>query len=355
MTDKIRRIDDGLIELLQYLSMMPAESARLTDALRHCDNAADVNSPERARKALAKLARELTEVTGDTINLLQLKGKQGSFATEACKALNPGLAKIIQEREIARTQAMRASELEWLQLSSCLDQAPLRIGAYQAHAERFLASAVNLMIQYFPWVDCELDVEETRSRSDRYRGRLRDRFNSRDFDFMLVPRESEQSHLDRLYTYSFRVVGHPSQLNELRSSHNVVHVRKLCDRRIIVASEGSSSRQRLRDLLLDVGTDIEDPSFDLLMENNPNLMRIRAETGQGIAVMSDEYSAVGGSRMEFPYLARGPEKERAVTCSVDMCLLRKASAVEPRHRAFDFVIRQLIDQEAYRERAAAQA
>jgi len=34
-------------------------------------------------------------------------------------------------------------------------------------------------------------------------------------------------------------------------------------------------------------------------------MRMRAETGQGIAIMSDEYSTVGGSTLNFPYLARG--------------------------------------------------
>jgi hypothetical protein len=79
---------------------------------------------------------------------------------------------------------------------------------------------------------------------------------------------------------------------------------------------------------------------------------MRAETGQGIAIMSDEYSTVGGSTLNFPYLARGGDSD---PYQVEMGLLRHPQSTEPRHKAFDFVLQSLIKQEETRKRAAAQA
>ena len=90
----------------------------------------------------------------------------------------------------------------------------------------------------------------------------------------------------------------------------------------------------------------------VLEEENPVVMRLRAETGQGIAVMSDEYSVIGGSGLDFPYLVRGAAAER---CQVEMGLLKSPRAGEPRHHAFDFVVQRLVEQEAEHDRAAAQA
>jgi len=350
MTDRARRVSDEIIELMQKLCTMPPDAAKLGRALLDIENPALLNFTS-AQQAISKLSRELTELTGSPVNLLDPRGRTGTFATADSRALLRGLTKIREEREAASEETDRRLKLEWLRLSSCLDPEPLRIGAYQAHAERFMASAVQLMIEYFPWLDCTLEIEPSRGRSDKYTGQLQRRFASGDFDFILVPRESTQRHLKPVYTYSFRVIGHPSVLANLRVDGESIHISRLPGHRLIVGSEGSSSRQRLADLLMDAGITMTE-QFELIEENNPNVMRIRAETGQGLAVMSDEYSAVGGSRMEFPYLVHGAKRKH---CQVDMGLLREESADFPRQQAFAFVVEQLLLRERGRERAAAQA
>jgi hypothetical protein len=176
-----------------------------------------------------------------------------------------------------------------------------------------------------------------------------------EYDFILVPRAGETVHLDTVYSYSFRVVGAEAKLNKMKDKRGVIHVQKLRGEKLLVAPAGTSSRRRLRELLMDADVDIEDGSVELIEEKNPSSMRIRAETGQGVAIISDEYTAVGGSTRDFPCLALGHEDdEHIIIHKVEMGLLRKRSANMPRHQAFDFVIRELIAQEKKRERAAAQ-
>jgi hypothetical protein len=352
MPRSARRIDDETIQILAQLAEISAAPAKLTDALRKCSPVTAPNSVRNAQQSIARLSRELAGFVGSEICLLDTREKQGSFATGACRALQPALTEILRDRQAALERDRLTVQLEWLRLSTCLDGAPLRIGAYQAHAERFLAAALNLLITNFPWLDCRLHIEEARARTDRYTGRLKERFDDGEFDYILVPRESEKSHLQRVYTYSFRVVGHPDRLDQLRTGNNTVNVRDITGMPLIVAPEGASSRRRLHDIFLDEGIDIDADAVSVLEEENPVVMRMRAETGQGIAVMSDEYSVIGGSRMGFPYLVRGAPAER---CQVEMGLLKSPRADEPRHHAFDFVVQQLVEQEAEHDRAAAQA
>lgn len=349
MADRVPEVSDEIIELLHHLSELPPESAKLGRVLADQKHA-PLNFAN-AQQAISKLSRELGKRTGSPVNLLETRGRTGTFATTDCRALLPALISIWQEREAAREEDERRSKLEWFRLSSCLDQKPLRIGAYQAHAERFMAAAVKMMIEYFPWLDCILEIEPSRSRSGKYAGQLQRRYASGEFDFILVPRESSERNLKPVYTYSFRVIGHPRVLAELRAGLDSIHINRLNGHRLIVASEGSSSRQRLDGLLQDAGFSMTE-QFQLIEENNPNAMRIRAETGQGLAIMSDEYSAVGGSRMVFPKLVRGAGH---APCEVDMGLLRKEATDCPRHQAFDFVIEQLLARERKCERSAALA
>ena len=146
---------------------MSASSAKLTDAVRSRDPASPL-SARNAQQAIARLSRDLAELTGSAVGLLDTKGKQGSFATDSCRALQPALAKILDERRVAQDHDLQVARLEWLRLSTCLDRAALRIGAYQSHAERFIACAVNLLVTDFPWLDCQLHIEEDRGRTDGY-------------------------------------------------------------------------------------------------------------------------------------------------------------------------------------------
>lgn len=349
MSDRVPGVSDQTIELLHNLSELPPDSAKLSRALAS-KKYAPLNFAN-AQQAISRLSRELQKRIGNPVSLLETRGRAGTFATADCRALLPALIRIQEEREAAREEDELRWKLNWLRLSSCLDREPLRIGAYQAHAERFMASAVKLMIEYFPWLDCTLEIEPSRGRNGKYTGQLQRRFASGEFDFILVPRESTERNLKPVYTYSFRVIGHPFVLTELRTGQDSIHISRLLGHRLIVASEGSSSRQRLDGLLQDAGVTMTE-QFELIEENNPNVMRIRAETGQGLAIMSDEYSAIGSSRMEFPKLVRGAGHG---PCEVDMGLLRKESDDSPRRLAFDFVIEQLLARERKRERAAAQS
>src|SRR5262249_35430028 len=158
----------------------------------------------------------------------------------------------------------------------CLDKDALVVGAYQSHAERFLASAGQLIAEYFPWIDFHLDVEENRVRSGTARGVVRERFDDGKYDFMLVPCESERDRRDQItfvYIYSFRVVGTAAELAQLREAgSNVVQVARLRGAKLLVAPVGSSSRRRLRELFNDAGVDIEDGSVRLAEEKNPSSM-----------------------------------------------------------------------------------
>lgn len=351
MTGKIRRIDDEMVEILSQLSSMSAPSAKLTDALRNCDSAATLNSARAAQQAIAKVARDLGEFSGGAVSLLETRSKQGSFATDACRALQPALAKIVEERRSERDRDLRLLQLEWLRLSTCLDRQPLRIGAYQAHAERFVGCAIKQLISSFPWIDCKLHIEEDRSRSDRFTGKLRRLFDGGKFDYILVPRESEQEHLRKVYTYSFRVIGHPACIDRLKARNNTISVRGIAAIPLIVAPAGASSRRRVQEMFLDEGIDINSSPFQIIEEANPAVMRIRAETGEGVALMSDEYSAVGGSSLNFPYLVKGAGEEY---CQVDMGLLMYSRPAAPRHDAFEFIVQRLVEAETIRERVAAQ-
>jgi hypothetical protein len=351
MTENAQRIADEMIEVLSRLAQMSASSAKLTDAVRSRDPASPL-SARNAQQAIARLSRDLAELTGSAVGLLDPRGKQGSFATDSCRALQPALAKILDERRVAQDHDLQVARLEWLRLSTCLDRAALRIGAYQSHAERFIACAMNLLVTDFPWLDCQLHIEEDRGRTDGYAGRLRELFDTKKIDFMLVPRESERSHLQKVYTYSFRVIGHSSRLDQLRTGDNCVNVYDITGTPLILAPEGTSSRRRLQGIFLDAGIDMTSDFPTIAEEGNPAVMRMRAETGQGIAIMSDEYSTVGGSTLNFPYLARGGDSD---PYQVEMGLLRHPQSTEPRHKAFDFVLQSLIKREETRKRAAAQA
>jgi len=359
--EHLPELTDVEIELLcrlsEALTAQQSESPKprsLNDALRHPQPLDGMSTKALAQGAIRRTASQLRRAADKDVTLLAAKGKLGTFATDSCRALHPALLKIVEDREIASAQAMRRRNLEWLQLASCLDTEPLRVGAYQAHAERFLASAARLMCQSFPWIDFQLELEENRIRTGKSRGILRDRFDDEDIDFMLVPRDAEQTVLETVYTYSFRVVGTEASLNRLKE-HGVIPIKRLAGEKLLVGPPDSSSRQRLCELMRDVGVNLEDDSVDLIEEANPSLMRIRAESGQGLAVMSDEYSAVGGSSRDFPHLGLDAEDhDHPRTYTVKMGLLRQSGAVMPRHRAFDFVVEELMTRESERERAAAQ-
>lgn len=362
MSDRLPEFTDDEIELLgrlastskDQLSPVPG-AASLTDAIRFPMPLPGLTTKALARPTIDRTARALSDLTEHEVTLLRAKGRLGTFATSDCQALAPALQKIAAVREAIKSQAARRARLEWLQLSTCLDKGALIVGAYQSHAERFLASAGRLITEYFPWIDFHLDVEENRVRSNNSRGVVRERFNNGKCDFMLVPQASEEGHLTVVYTYSFRVVGTAAKLAVLSEEGlDVIQVARLRGEKLIVAPAGTSSRRRLRELFQDAGVDVEDDSVKLVEEKNPSSMRIRAETGEGLAIISDEYTAVGGSSRKFPRLALGNDDGRPIIHRVEMGLLRQPWAVMPRHTAFDFVVEELVAREAVRERTAAQ-
>jgi hypothetical protein len=362
VSERFPEFTDDEIELLGRLShaskdqLSPAQgAASLTDAIRLPLPLPGLTTKALARPSIDRTAHILSSLTEYEVTLVRAKGRLGTFATPECQALAPALQKIAATREAIKNQAARRVRLEWLQLSTCLDKGALTVGAYQSHAERFLASAGRLIAEYFPWIDFHLDVEENRVRSSNSRGVVRERFDNGECDFMLVPRASEHGHLKVMYTYSFRVVGTAAKLAALREEgFDVIQVARLHDEKLIVAPAETSSRRRLRELFQDAGVNIESYPIQLIEEKNPSSMRIRAETGEGLAIISDEYTAVGGSSRKFPRLALGDDDGRPIVHKVEMGLLRHRSATMPRHMAFDFVIEELIALESLRERAAAQ-
>jgi len=360
---QIPELSDDELELLRRLAEapgadgLPGTGTSFTEALRNPKPLDGMSTKALARPTINKAARELGQLTGTDVTLLQPDGRRGTFATSECHALSCALAAVARERERVRVEAMRRRQLEWLQLASCLDNKPLRIGSYQAHAERFLAMAGELMAQYFPWIDFRIVVEKNRQRSEHSRGVIRESFDEGRYDAMLVPRDSEKRHLDVVYSYSFRVVGATERLRELKDKYGVIDVidiHKLCGEKLLVGPSSSSSRQRVRALFRDAGVDIEDGSVELIEDANPSSLRIRAQTGEGLAIMSDEYTAVGGSRRDFPYLGLGlMDNERPRVHVVEMGLLTQAGADKPRHKAFNFVIEELVAREKVHARAAA--
>lgn len=363
MSERLPGLTDNEIELLRRLSGVSAksksstpETTSLTDAIRYPVPLDGLNSRALAQPTINRAAYELTRLTGNPVDLVRAKNRTGTFATAECQALEEGLLKIAHERERLRKEAEHRRELEWHQLATCLDKGPLRIGAYQSHAERFLAAAGQRTTEYFPWLDLRLDVEENRVRDEGSRGVIRSHFDAGGYDFILVPRESEpKKHLEVMYTYSFRVVGASARLAELRDADGVIQVERLRGQRLIVAPAGTSSRRRLHDLLQDAGVDIGDGSVKLIEEKSPSSMRIRAEIGQGLAIISDEYNAVGGSARGFPRLGLGHEYNGLPKFHmVEMGLLRQRDTTKPRHQAFEFVVHELVEQEKKRERSAAQ-
>lgn len=363
MSDGFPEFTDDEIELLRRLSGTQARSrppvpraVSLLEAVRSPTVLIGLDTRHLARRTVDRAAHALTRLMTREVALLRAKGKLGTFATEDCRALGPALMKIASARAALRAEAARRRELESLQLATCLDKKQLKTGAYQSHAERFMGSVAQLMAGYFPWLDCVLDIEENRVRADGTRGLIRDRFDSQMYDYMLVPRMSEPGmYLEEMYSYSFRVVGSLGDLNPLRDGDStIIRVGKLQGHNLIVAPGGTSSRRRLHDLLQDAGVDIDDGSVTLIEERNPSSMRIRAEIGQGLAIISDEYSAIGGSARDFPRLGVHREGQPAEAHEVTMGLLRQPWTTAPRHRAFDFVVRELAAREKQRPRAAAQ-
>ena len=358
MPDELPVLNDETIELLSLLadaSDRPDESqgAKITEVFRHLPES--LNSQAAAKRALTDIAKVLAGLTGRTVGLFESHSRRGTFATHECRALYPALEAIARDREDARDAARRKRRLEWLQLATSLDRKPLRIGAYQAHAERFLATAVQRMVGYFPWLDCSLELEEHRERDDHARGVVRQMFDEGKYDFMLVPQATE-TRVRFVYEYSFRVLGTNARLSQLSDDDGIIDRRKLRGERLIVPPTTTSSRQRVEELLQDVDVDLERDLAGLIEEQNPCIMRLRAVTGQGLAIMSDEYTIVGGSSRDFPYLGLGPgDDRRQRKHKVDMGLLRHRGVNEPRHQAFDFVIQDLVELEnSSRTRAAAQ-
>lgn len=360
MSDETPELSDVELELLRRLvgtavGPEPTQGQRsLAAALRIPPPLESIGTESSAHEAFKVTSRQLARMTGKSLTLLRAQGDQGSFPTEDCLALRPALMAILSEREAARAAERRRRRLEWLQLASSLDSTPLRIGAYQAHAERFLVKATELMADYFPWLDAELMVEGNRQRFSQARGVVREKFRSGLYDLMLVPKDSERKTLSYVYTYSFRVVGTAETLARLQDTHGVVNIHKLRGERLLVAPRETSSRQRVHALFLAVDTDIDDGSMELIEEGNPNSMRMRAETGQGLAIISDEYATIGGSKRDFPYLgvSRPGDKHQEIH-QVEMGLLRQPWANKPRHKAFDFVIEELVTREKTDPRAAA--
>jgi hypothetical protein len=349
VADDVPEFSDLQLELIRRL----AEGRTLTEALNHPERLHEL-SRALARPAVNRVSNDLSRFMGVAVSLAEARGRTGTFATAQCRDLAPALATIALSREAAHAAQQRQYQLEALQLATCLDKNPLRIGAYQAHAERFLATAAQLMADHFPWVETRIIVLQNRERADNSRGEVRANFENRAFDVMLVPRDSaEQTRLEYVYTYSFRVIGTRQKLAGLQDENGVIDRLKLKGERLIVGPKNSSSRKRLRDLLLDVDIDIEKDN-PLLEEEYPSSMRMRAETGEGVAVMSDEYKMVGSCEKSFPFLGVGLIDGRQELHKVEMGLLMRDGAAQPRHRAFRFVVRELVGREQRSARAAVQ-
>jgi hypothetical protein len=148
------------------------------------------------------------------------------------------------------------------------------------------------------------------------------------------------------------VVGSPAKLRQVHGDEaerlhvdqvKTLRVDKLQGHTLIAAPRGFSSRDRLHDLLgrVPVGTVLDEP--------NPLLLRVRALAGEALAVLSDEYTAVGRPRFSYPIILSANNTRHCVP----MYLRGHPGPTWGVHAAFLYVVEHLVEEEKKHPRAAA--
>jgi hypothetical protein len=111
---------------------------------------------------------------------------------------------------------------------------------------------------------------------------------------MLEPGEGP----DACYRYTLRVIGSPEELRRLLEDSPDVPVHRLAGQPLLLAPARHSSRDRVTSLFAKNGVTMG-PIVD---GRTPLELMVRALAGEGFAIMSDEYSAVGFPGNTFPFL-----------------------------------------------------
>jgi hypothetical protein len=295
-----KEIGDDVLALLEAFTRLrespPGNGPPRTTLNKAAEEVARRPRPDVAaeRQQLRALGRYLAPDTEsrEPIELHGKPGRRGTFATpEAIRmAQAVRLIRRSRERELARRR-----ELEDIQLVSAVDQRVLRIGGRQSHYERFLGVLVGRLHTHFPWIRLELRLVPG-DGTDRDLGRL---FRSEppEIDYLLV----EDDHPETCYEYTLRVVGTAQELARLggregRPADCPAHL--LDGEPLLAAPPGHASRDRLDRILRRNGV----APARVVEEPSPLMRYVRALAGEGFAVMSDEYSAVGRAGAAFPHL-----------------------------------------------------
>jgi len=205
----------------------------------------------------------------------------------------------------------------------------------------------------FSWVTVQVTMYANRRREPGAMGELQRCFklppeDPEAIDYMLVPADAGVGVESlRCYKYKLRVVG-PRHLLKGSTSTNTgsFPITELRDKKLVAAPQQFSSRDRVDSLLKKY--DVK-PAM-IFEEENPLLLRTRAMAGEALAVLSDEYSDIGGAQPAYPPLAHGNDNEQYV---VEMHLSRREGLNHGVHAAFSHVVDHLAQQETTGQRPAA--
>ncbi len=336
-----RWISSDVLGLLEIFGR--ASGSHLTDSVREREGGRGQARTDGAKSLLDDLTVELNRYLPEPVELYVTKDKKWRRSTEACHTLVEAVEHVQRIRREHEREEEDRRKLEWLQLASILDRLPdgqrrpVRIGAYQAHVERFWGRVVQELQAQFPWLLVETTMYPNRKREQGMKGELARAFEDHKVDYMLAPEDTKPPETTesgrRCYCYSLCVVGSPAVLNEMKGQHRWVEIEAFQGRTLIAAPKGYSSRDRFDGFLRERSVQVQ----GVIEDTSPLMLRVRALGGAGVAVLSDEYKAIGGAEHRYPALWINARTHR-----VDMYLWSHTGQNKGVHQAFDFVVDQLI-------------
>jgi hypothetical protein len=291
-----KELGDDVLALLEAFTRADDDGPPRTTLNRAAEEVARRPRPDVAaeRQQLRALGRYLAADTesGEPVDLHGKPGRRGTFATPEAMRMAEAVRLIRRNRE---REWARRRELEDIQLVSAVDQRVLRIGGRQSHYERFLGRLAGRLHEHFPWVRLELTLAPGDAADGD--GALARQHEAGAIDYLLV----EDDLPGTCYEYTLRVVGTARELARLGGQETPpadVAAQRLTGETLVAAPAGHASRERLERILRRNGV----VPARVLEEPSPLMRHVRALAGEGLAVLSDEYSAVGRAEGAFPHL-----------------------------------------------------
>jgi hypothetical protein len=287
---------------------------------------------------------------GQHLQLTSSSKRAGTRPTEETRNLREA-AELIRDRRKTETRYRRL--LEEVQLASSLDRSrAIRIGGYQAHYERFLGRLVAELHIDFPWIRTEVQLYTSRARENEkgepVRGGLAHAFATGAIDYMLRPSESRVHIGGRgtVYSYQLHVVATEERLIPARAAQRSggrfgFHIKALDGEVLLAAPKNYSSRIRIEGMMERHGVSPK----KIIPIDNPLMLRVRALGGEGYAILSDEYSDIGGARERFPALLLDHQHDQARPYSVEMEMQKQAGLEGGVHAALDMVVSRLSSED----------